>query len=84
MRYLLILLYFFLAQANGHQFEKNNIIIKHPILKVSSNSAKVGAGYFKIFNNSQKNFSLGIESKISEKQEVHEVIEDNNVFKIAL
>ena len=83
MRYLLILVYFFLFQANGHQFEKNNVIIKQPIIKVNKNSTKVGAGYFKILNNSQKRiFLLGIESKISEKQEVHEVIEDNNVFKM--
>ena len=31
----------------------------------------------------QKRISLlGIESKISDKQEVHEVIEDNNIFKM--
>ena len=83
MRYLLILLYFFLAQANGHQFEKNNIIIKNPILKVNANSAKIGAGYFKIFNNSQKEvYLLKVVSKVSEKQEIHEVIEENNVFKM--
>ena len=83
MRYLLVLVYFFLFHVNGHQFEKNNVIIKQPIIKVNKNSTKVGAGYFKIFNNSQKSISLlGIESKISDKQEVHEVIEDNNVFKM--
>ena len=83
MRYLIILLYFFLLQANGHQFEKNNVIIKQPIIKVNKNSTKVGAGYFKILNNSKKRiFLLGIESEISAKQEVHEVIEDNNVFKM--
>ena len=83
MRYLFILLYFFLVQAYSHQFEKNNIIIKHPILKVNSNSAKIGAGYFKIFNNSQKEvYLLGVESDISEKQEIHEVIEENNIFKM--
>ena len=83
MRYLLILVYFFLFHVNGHQFEKNNVIIKQPIIKVNKNSTKVGAGYFKILNNSQKRiYLLGIESKISDKQEVHEVIEDNNVFKM--
>ncbi|MDC3024237.1 copper chaperone PCu(A)C [Alphaproteobacteria bacterium] len=83
MRYFLVLVYFFLFQANGHQFEKNDIIIKQPIIKVNKNSSKVGAGYFKIINNSQKRiFLLGIESKVSDKQEVHEVIEDNNVFKM--
>ena len=83
MRYLLILVYFFLFHINGHQFEKNNVIIKHPIIKVNKNSTKVGAGYFKILNNSHKKIFLsGIESKISAKQEVHEVIEDKNVFKM--
>ena len=83
MRYLLVLVYFFFFHVNGHQFEKSNVIIKQPIIKVNKNSTKVGAGYFKIFNNSQKSISLlGIESKISDKQEVHEVIEDNNVFKM--
>ena len=83
MRYLLILVYFFLFQVNGHQFEKNNVIIKQPIIKVNKNSTKVGAGYFKILNNSQKRiFLLGIESKIAAKQEVHEVIEDKGVFKM--
>lgn len=83
MRYLLILVYFFLFHAYGHQFEKNNVIIKQPIIKVNKNSTKVGAGYFKILNNSQKKIFLsGIESKISAKQEVHEVIEDKNVFKM--
>ncbi len=83
MRFLFILLYFFFIQAHGHQFEKNDIIIKHPILKINSNSAKVGAGYFKILNNSQKEvYLLGVDSKISEKQEIHEVIEENNVFKM--
>ena len=83
MRHLLILVYFFLFQANGHQFEKNNVIIKQPIIKVNKNSTKVGAGYFTILNNSKKRISLlGIKSKISDKQEVHEVIEDNNIFKM--
>ena len=83
MRYLFILLYFFLFQAISHQFEKNNIIIKQPVLKINKNSTKVGAGYFKILNNSEKKiYLLGIESQVSDKQEIHEVIEDNNVFKM--
>ena len=56
MRYLLVLVYFFLFHVNGHQFEKNNVIIKQPIIKVNKNSTKVGAGYFTILNNSQKEF----------------------------
>ena len=83
MRYLFIILYFILFQAHSHQFEKNNIIIKHPVLKIVSTSTKIGAGYFKIINNSEKEIYLvGVTSRIAKKQEVHEVIEENNVFKM--
>lgn len=85
MRYLFIILYFILFQAHSHQFEKNNIIIKHPILKIISTSSKIGAGYFKIINNSEKEIYLvGVSSRIAKKQEIHEVIEENNVFKMRL
>ena len=83
MRYLFIILYFFLFQVHSHQFEKNNIVIKHPVLKIVSNSAKIGAGYFKIINNSEKEIYLvGVNSRIAKKQEIHEVIEEKNVFKM--
>ena len=82
MRYLLIFLYFFLAQANGHQFEKNNIIIKHPILKVNSNSAKIGLVISKYLIIHKRSLFTQSCLKISEKQEIHEVIEENNVFKM--
>ena len=83
MRYLIIILSFFFVHGHSHQFEKNSIVIKNPILKINSNSKDVGAGYFKIYNSSQKNvYFKKIKSEISKKQEVHEVIKDNDIFKM--
>lgn len=83
MRYIIIFLYFFLLELHSHQYEKDNIIIDHPILKMSSNNSKVGAGYFKIINNTTNKIVLdNIYSDISEKQEVHEVILINEVYKM--
>ena len=83
MRYIIIFLYFFLLELHSHQYEKDNIIIDHPILKMNSNNSKVGAGYFKIINNTTNKIVLdNIYSDISEKQEVHEVILINEVYKM--
>ena len=35
----------------SHDYNKNNIEVFHPILKVVKKDAKVGAGYMKITNN---------------------------------
>ena len=83
MRYIVICLYFFLLELHSHQYEKDNIIIDHPILKMNSNNSKVGAGYFKIINNTANKIVLdSIYSDISEKQEMHEVILKNEVYKM--
>ena len=83
MRYIIIFLYFFLLELHSHQYEKDNIIIDHPILKMNSNNSKVGAGYFKIINNTKNKIVLdSIYSDISEKQEIHEVILKNDVYKM--
>ena len=83
MRYIIIFLYFFLLELHAHQYEKDNITIDHPILKMNSNNSKVGAGYFKIINNTTNKIVLdSIYSDISEKQEVHEVILKNEVYKM--
>ena len=83
MRYIIIFLYFFLLELHSHQYEKDNIIIDHPILKINSNNSKVGAGYFKIINNTPNKIVLdNIYSNISEKQEVHEVILKNDIYKM--
>ena len=52
MRIFIFLLYFILNQSFAHQYEKNGISISHPILKMVANDGKMGAGYFKIKNNS--------------------------------
>jgi len=50
---------------------------------MNSNNSKVGAGYFKIINNTTNKIVLdSIYSDISEKQEVHEVILINEVYKM--
>ena len=50
---------------------------------MNSNNSKVGAGYFKIINNTTNKIVLdNIYSDISEKQEVHEVILINEVYKM--
>ena len=83
MRYIITNLYLFLLELHSHQYEKDNIIIDHPILKMNSNNSKVGAGYFKIINNTPNKIVLdSIYSNISEKQEVHEVILKNEVYKM--
>ena len=46
-----------------------------------ANDGKMGAGYFKIKNNSDKEIHLvGIDSSIAKKQEIHEVVEENDVY----
>lgn len=83
MRIYIVLLYFLLNQSFAHQYEKNGIIISHPILKMVTNDGKMGAGYFKIKNNSDNKIQLvSIVSNIAKKQEIHEVVEENNVYKM--
>ena len=83
MRYIIIFIYFFLLELHSHQYEYNDIIIDHPVLKMNSGNSKLGAGYFKIINNSKNKISLhGIESVIAEKQQIHEVILENDIYKM--
>ena len=83
MRLIIIFIYFFSFIANSHDYKKNNIIIERPILKVNSSDAKVGAGYFKIINNSNVNIYIKeITSDIAKKIEIHEVIKENNIYKM--
>ena len=75
--------YFFFFQLESHQYEKNNIVIKHPIIKLNSASANLGAGYLKILNNSESNIYLTkIETKISKKEEIHEIILEKEIYKM--
>tara|TARA_B100000029_G_C17477167_1_gene924199 strand:- start:792 stop:1244 length:453 start_codon:yes stop_codon:yes gene_type:complete len=83
MRVIAFIIYFFSFLANCHEYKKNNVIIDHPILKVSSNTSNIGAGYLKIINNSDKDIYLkAISSDVSEKLEVHEIIKENDIYKM--
>ena len=83
MRIFIILLYFIFNQSFAHQYEKNGITISHPILKMVDADGKMGAGYFKIKNNSDNELQLiGIDSNIAKKQEIHEVVEESGVYKM--
>jgi len=83
MRILIIIIYLFSCLVSSHEYEKNNIVVEHPILKVNSERSKVGAGYMKIVNNSTSDiYFKKISSKISKKLEIHETIEENNIYKM--
>ena len=83
MRVIVFIIYFFSFLANCHEYKKNNVVIEKPILKVSSDTANIGAGYLKIINNSDQNIYLkAISSDVSEKLEVHEIIKENDIYKM--
>ena len=83
MRYLFILFYLFFQQVIAHEYEKKGVEIFHPVLKIPTKNSRVGAGYFIITNNSKKKILLeGIESDVAKKTEIHEVILNNNVYKM--
>ena len=83
MRIFVFLIYFFSFLAYSHEYQKNDILIDHPIIKVNTKESKVGAGYMKIINNSQTDVYIErVTSNISEKLEIHEVVNDNNVYKM--
>ncbi|MBF96942.1 MAG: hypothetical protein CFH34_01557 [Alphaproteobacteria bacterium MarineAlpha9_Bin4] len=83
MRLTFIIIYFFSFLANSHEYNKNEVIIDHPIIKVSSADSKIGAGYFKVINNSNEHLYLReIVASISTKIEIHEVIKQNDIYKM--
>ena len=83
MHYLYILIYFFLFNLLSHEYDKNNIFVDHPVLKMVSENSKIAAGYMKIKNNGKKNIVLTkIISDIAEKQEIHEIFLQNKVYKM--
>ena len=74
MRILIIFIYLFSFLVLCHEYEKNNIIVDHPILKINSERSKVGAGYMKIINNSTSDIYFSkISSEISKRLEIHEI-----------
>ncbi len=81
---LFIYLFFILNRVSiAHDYSKNNINVDHPIIKVVKANSKVGAGYMKIINKSNKEIKLSnIEANIAKTQEIHEVILENDVYKM--
>ncbi len=81
---LFIHLFFILNYvSSAHDYSKENINIDHPIIKVVKLDSKVGAGYMKIINKSNKKIKLfSLEADIAKTQEIHEVILENDVYKI--
>ena len=83
MRYLLLLIYIFLSTSNGHDYVKDGIKIDHPVLKMNASDSRIGAGYMKIMNNSKSEIKLiKIIAGIAKKQEIHEIILENNIYKM--
>ena len=86
MKKIVLFIYLFL-NLNGisfaHDYSKENINVDHPIIKVVKLNSKVGAGYMKIINKSNKEIKLsGLEADIAKTQEIHEVTLENDVYKM--
>ena len=81
---IFIHLFFTLNFASiAHDYSKENIDIDHPIIKIVKLDSKVGAGYMKIINKSAKEIKLiSLQSNIAQKQEIHEVILENDIYKM--
>ena len=81
---LFIYLFFILNCVSfAHDYSKDNISIDHPVIKVVKPDSKVGAGYMKIINKSNEEIRLSsLEANIAKTQEIHEVILENNVYKM--
>ena len=72
-----------ISALHSHDYNKNNVEIFHPILKIVKEDARVGAGYMIITNNSNKKIELiGLKSEISQIQEIHEVLLKKEVYKM--
>ena len=83
MRLLYIIIYLFSFLANCHEYEKKNITVDHPILKVSSKKSKLGAGYMNIINNSKNDVHIEkILATTAKKIEIHQVFKEDEVYKM--
>ena len=86
MHKIIIFTYLFFLNSfysHGHDYSKAGIKIDHPVLQVVKLNSKVGAGYMNIINNTKKKVKLlDIEASIAKTQEIHEIILDNDVYKM--
>ena len=64
----------------AHKFETDNLVVKHPWMKISQ---KNGAGYFKIKNISSEDIHLvKVVSKNVKNIELHEIIIEDDIAKM--
>ena len=83
MHYLVLLTYIFFSNALGHDYFKGDIKIEHPVLRMTTENSKIGAGYMRIINNSEHTVKLTrIEANIAQNQEIHEVVLENEIYKM--
>ena len=68
----------------AHDYSKEDINVDHPIIKVVKLDSRVGAGYMKIMNKSNKEIKLvSLEANIAKTQEIHEVILENDISDLS-
>ena len=86
MQKIVLFIHLFLILNNvsfAHDYSKEDINIDHPIIKLVKLDSKVGAGYMKIINKSNKKIKLmSLEADIAKTQEIHEVILVNDIYKM--
>ena len=86
MKKIILFIYLFYVLncvSFAHDYSKENISIDHPIIKVVKPDSKVGAGYMKIINTSNKEIKLfSLEANIAKTQEIHEVTLENDIYKM--
>ena len=83
MHHLIFLIYIFFSVSNSHDYVKADITIDHPVLRIPAENANVGAGYMEIINNSADEIKLlDIEASIAKKQEIHEVVLEDKIYKM--
>ena len=71
---------FFSFSTFAHKFETNNMVVKHPWMKISQQN---GAGYFKITNISNEDIHLvKVISNNVKKIELHDVIIEDDIAKM--
>ena len=83
MRYFILIFYLFVSYVSAHDYEKENIKIVHPVMKMISSKSKNAAGYLEIINNSSNNIVLKkVEVDFAKITDIHEIINVDNVYKM--
>ena len=83
MRYFVLTFYLFISYVSAHDYEKENIKVVHPVMKMVSSKSKNAAGYLEIINNSSNNIVLKkVEVDFAKITDIHEIINVDNVYKM--